>query len=137
MVGSTDAAGNGATESATASFSTNAEIDITAPEFTVSPQVIYKNDESATIAWETDEEATGEIEFGTTTDLGTIRSLSSTAKTHEASLTNLVAGETYYYTVSTYDLSNNGPANSDTLSRYNNTSRQPLSLSRKLHEFLQ
>ena len=115
MVGSTDAAGNGATESATASFSTNPEIDITAPEFTVSPQVIYKNDESATIAWETDEEATGEIEFGTTTDLGTIRSLSSTAKTHEASLTNLVADETYYYTVSTYDLSNNGPANSDTL----------------------
>ncbi|MEE3235562.1 MAG: fibronectin type III domain-containing protein [Candidatus Latescibacterota bacterium] len=116
MVGSTDAAGNGATESGTASFTTNPEIDITAPEFTTSPQIIYKNDESATITWETNEEATGEIEFGTTTDLGTIRSLSSTAKNHEAALTNLEADKTYYYTVSTYDLSNNGPANSDTLS---------------------
>ena len=115
MVGSTDAAGNGATESSTASFTTNPEIDITAPEFTTSPKVIYKNDESATIAWETDEEATGEMEFGTTTNLGTIRSLSSTSKSHEAALTNLEAGETYYYTVSTYDLSNNGPATSDTL----------------------
>nr|ADI17499.1 hypothetical protein [uncultured bacterium HF0130_06E03] len=115
MVGSTDAAGNGATESSIASFTTNPEIDITAPEFTTSPQVIYKNDASATISWETDEEATGEIEFGTTTDLGTIRSLSSTAKNHEATLTNLEPGKTYFYTVSTYDLSNNGPANTDTL----------------------
>ena len=61
MVGSTDAAGNGATESSIASFTTNPEIDITAPEFTTSPQVIYKNDASATISWETDEEATGVV----------------------------------------------------------------------------
>ncbi|MFT7695827.1 MAG: hypothetical protein ACI8P2_004463, partial [Candidatus Latescibacterota bacterium] len=116
MIGSTDAAGNGATESATATFTTNPEIDITAPTITVAPQIVYKNDESATIRWTTDEESTAEVEFGNSTSLGTVRTLSTTDETHEVTLTNLSAATTYYYTVASMDLSSNGPTQSDTLS---------------------
>lgn len=116
MIGSTDAAGNGATESSVATFTTNPDIDITAPEITVAPQIVYKNDESATIRWTTDEESTAEVEFGTSTSLGTVRTLSTTDETHEVTLTNLSAATTYYYSVASTDLSSNGPTQSDTLS---------------------
>jgi fibronectin type 3 domain-containing protein len=116
MIGSTDAAGNGATASSVATFTTNPEIDITAPAITVAPQIVYKNDESATIRWTTDEESTAEVEFGTSTSLGTVRTLSTTDETHQVTLTNLSAATTYYYTVASTDLSSNGPTQSDTLS---------------------
>ncbi len=116
VIGSTDAAGNGATESSTATFTTNPEIDITAPEITVQPQIVYKNDESATIRWSTDEESTAEVEFGISTSLGTVRTLSTTGSTHEITLTNLSAATTYYYSVASSDLSSNGPTQSGTLS---------------------
>ena len=114
-VSSTDAAGNGATESSQATFTTNPEIDLTAPTIST-PEIVYKNDETATIQWTTNEEASAEVEFGTATNLGTIRTLSTTDETHEITLTNLTAGTTYYYAVSSSDLSNNGPTVSDTLS---------------------
>ena len=115
VVGSTDASGNGATESAQATFTTDPDIDLTAPAIS-SLEITYKNDETATIGWTTDEEATAEVEFGTTTSLGTIRTLSTTDETHEVTLTNLSAGTTYYYSASSSDLSSNGPTVSDTLS---------------------
>ena len=40
LVGSTDASGNGATESATAVFTTDPEVDLTAPQITVAPAII-------------------------------------------------------------------------------------------------
>ncbi len=115
IVGSTDAAGNGATESSQATFTTDPEIDLTPPVIT-NPDIIYKNDETATISWTTDEESTAEVEFGTTETLGNIRTLSTTGENHTVTLTNLSANTTYYYTVSSADLSNNGPTVSDTLS---------------------
>ena len=115
VVGSTDAAGNGATESSQATFTTNPDIDITAPTIST-PEIVYVNDETAAIQWTTDEEASAEVEFGTTTALGTIRTLSTTNETHEVTLTNLTASTTYYYAVYSSDLSNNGPTTSDTLS---------------------
>ncbi len=116
IVGSTDAAGNGATQSATGTFTTNPEVDIAAPTITTEPTIVYKNDESATIRWTTDEESTAEVEFGLTEDLGTVRTLSTSGKKHEVTLTNLSPDATYYYTVASSDLSNNGPTTSDTLS---------------------
>ena len=116
LVGSTDATGNGATESAQSVFTTNPDLDIVAPEITVAPQVVYKNDASATIQWTTDEEATGELEFGTTQDLGFIRTLSTTDDLHEITLTNLSAETTYFYKASSIDLSSNGPTESSILS---------------------
>jgi fibronectin type 3 domain-containing protein len=116
VVGSTDATGNGATESTQAVFTTNPDLDLVAPEITVAPAVVYKNNASATIQWTTDEEATGEAEFGTTQDLGFIRTLSTTDDLHEITLTNLEAETTYFYKVSSLDLSSNGPTESSVLS---------------------
>ena len=112
VVGSTDATGNGATESTQGVFTTDPDLDLVAPEITVAPEVVYKNDASATIQWTTDEEATGEVEFGTSQDLGFIRTLSTTDDLHEITLTNLDAATTYFYKVSSLDLSSNGPTES-------------------------
>jgi len=109
IVGATDASGNGATESALAVFTTNPEVDLTAPEVIAGPRVIYRNDEVATIQWATDEDASGEVRFGASTDLDFIRTLSGTQRVHEATLTNLAPETTYYFETRSTDLSNNGP----------------------------
>ena len=117
LVGSTDASGNGATQSSEAVFTTDAEVDLTAPSITSAPEIIYKNDESATIQWTTDEDASAEITFGTSQDdLGFVRTLPETDQTHEVTLTNLEASTTYYYQASSEDLSSNGPTLSDVAS---------------------
>ncbi len=117
FVSSTDASGNGATQSSEAVFTTDAEIDLTAPEITSDPETVYKNDESATIQWTTDESASAEVSFGTAADdLGFVRTLPETNKTHEVALTNLEASTTYFYEVSSSDLSNNGPTTSEVAS---------------------
>jgi hypothetical protein len=117
QVGSTDAVGNGATTSSEGVFTTNPEVDLTAPALTRQPSVIYQNDEVATIQWTTDENATGQVEFGVLSGvLGFIRTLSTTGTVHEVTLTNLTPSTTYFYRVSSYDLSNNGPSQSDVMS---------------------
>jgi fibronectin type 3 domain-containing protein len=115
QAGSTDASGNGATRSNQAVFATDPEIDLTAPVITVAPHVIYKNDQAATLQWTTDENATGQVEFGTTSSLGFIRTLPTTDKVHEVTLTNLSANTTYHYKASSTDLSSNGPTASAVL----------------------
>ncbi|MCC7262513.1 MAG: fibronectin type III domain-containing protein [Candidatus Latescibacteria bacterium] len=116
IVGSTDASGNGATQSAKAIFTTSPEVDLTAPAILSGPVVAYKGDKSATIEWTTDEDATAEVAFGTSTALGFVRSLSTTQQLHQVTLTNLSPGTTYYYQVASEDLSNNGPTESAVLS---------------------
>ena len=78
--------------------------------------ISYKNDNAATVQWTTDEETTGEVAFGTDTELGFIRTLPETETVHGITLTNLEASTTYFYTVSSTDLSNNGPTESSVLS---------------------
>ncbi|MBM3277560.1 MAG: fibronectin type III domain-containing protein [Candidatus Handelsmanbacteria bacterium] len=116
VVNSTDPLGNGATQSATAYFTTDPDLDLKAPVLSAGPAVVYKNDRSAAIRWTTDEEATGQLFFGTTDKLGTVRSLDQTGQVHEVSLTNLTPATKYYYKVSSSDLSNNGPTSSQVLS---------------------
>ncbi len=116
VVGSTDASGNGATESAKAVFTTAPEVDLTAPVILNGPAVVYKSDKSATIEWTTNEDATAEVEFGTSAALGFVRSLSTTGQTHQITLTNLSPGTTYSYKTASEDLSNNGPTESAVLS---------------------
>lgn len=111
-VASTDAIGNGATESGEAVFTTNPELDLTAPAILEDPEVIYKNEQTATIQWMTDEDASAEVEFGLDASLGFIRSLPTTDKLHTITLTNLEPSTTYLYRVSSIDLSNNGPTQS-------------------------
>jgi len=94
-VGSTDAVGNGATTSGVGVFTTDPEVDLTAPALTDGPLVIYRNDEVATIQWTTDEDATGQVEFGLDAEvLGFIRTLPSTGSVHEVTLTSLAPATT-------------------------------------------
>ena len=117
LVASTDASGNGATQSSMAVFTTDPEIDVTAPGFDVEPNISYKNDETATVSWTMDEESTGEVRFGTTAeDLGFIRSLPETGTQHEITLTNLEVATEYFVQASSSDLSNNGPSESTVFS---------------------
>jgi len=111
-VSSTDALNNGPAQSAQALFTTSAAVDLTAPKLTAKPNVAYKNDRSATIQWQTDELATGAIEFGLSTNLGTVRQLSTAGSEHEISLTSLEPETTYFYRISSADLNNNGPTQS-------------------------
>ncbi|MBI2506043.1 MAG: fibronectin type III domain-containing protein [Candidatus Latescibacteria bacterium] len=116
VINSTDASGNGATQSAEAFFTTNPDLDLAAPRLVSGPEVMYKNDRSAAIRWTTDEAATGQVSFGTTAQLGSQRNLGQAGLTHEISLTNLSPATTYFYKVSASDLSNNGPTSSQVLS---------------------
>jgi len=116
VVNSTDASGNGATQSAEAYFTTSPELDLAAPRLLSGPEVVYKNDRSAAIRWTTDEAATGQVSFGPTAQLGSRRSLGQAGLAQEVSLTNLSPNTTYFYQVSATDLSNNGPTASQVLS---------------------
>ena len=115
LVASTDASGNGATESSTAAFTTDPELDLKPPSVISGPAVLYKNDQSATVQWSTDEVAKGVVHFGTTEELGFVRELPGTERTHSIALTNLQAGTQYFYKVFSTDLSNNGPVESAVL----------------------
>ncbi len=116
QVGSTDASGNGATKSAIVYGTTAASEDLTAPVISGTPGVIYVNDRQATISWETSEAADSEVAFGTSADqLLEVRNDSEFNASHSITLTNLTAGTTYYYTVSSTDQNNNGPATSSVL----------------------
>ncbi len=115
VVASTDAVGNGATQSAKATFTTDREVDLAAPRITGQPSVIYKSDKIATIQWSTDEDAKGVVEFGPTAALGFIRELPSTGQRHEIALANLSPSTTYFYKIFSTDLNNNGPTESAVL----------------------
>ena len=115
VIGSTDPIGNGATESTLGVFTTNPELDLTQPKIESGPEIGYKNDRSATIIWGLDEVASGEAEFGTTEDLGFVRSVPTTSDAQEITLTNLEPATTYFYRVTSFDLSNNGPVQSEIL----------------------
>ena len=113
QIGSTDAVGNGATKSAVVFATTDAGEDLTAPVISGTPSVIYVNDRQATVSWSTSEAADSEVAFGTSADqLLDIRSDSDFNSSHSITLTNLTASTTYYYTASSTDQSNNGPATS-------------------------
>ncbi len=109
VVGSTDASGNGATESAMAVFTTDPDVDLTAPAIVDAPHVTYSNDEVVTLQWTTDEEASAEVRFGTTQNLDFVRTASATQRVHEVTLTNLLPATTYFFETRSTDLSNNGP----------------------------
>ncbi len=108
-VSSTDPSGNGPTVSSEAAFTTNTELDLTPPAIARGPEVAYKSDRSATVRWVTDEDATGELEYGVTSSYGFVRAAAGTGQQHEVALTNLAAGTEYFVRVASVDLSGNGP----------------------------
>lgn len=63
---------------------------------------------SASINWTTDEPATSQVEYGTTTAYGSVATLNSTLQTaHSQILSGLQPSTTYYYRVKSTDISGN------------------------------
>ena len=82
-------------------------LDVAGP--VISGQVLEALDvRSFTMAWQTDEPARCQVEFGLTTSLGTATTLESAATTnHRVTFTNLNADTLYYYRIRSTDQSGN------------------------------
>jgi len=69
---------------------------------------------SANITWDTDEAAMSQVEYGLTTDYGSLTTLDSDLETsHSVILSGLDAGTTYHYRVRSKDASENEAISSD------------------------
>jgi len=111
-VNSTDIDNNGPAFSGNAAVTTEAEADQTPPKITAGPIVESITDDQATIIWETDEFSDTKVEFGTTTDYGSVRISTEDVIVHSITLTNLLSDTTYHFRVSSTDISDNGPTTS-------------------------
>ena len=99
-------------------YSFNTSVDTTPPVISsVSTALI--SDAGATITWSTNEDSTSQVEWGTTTGLGTYTA-SSTAysQSHSVILTGLSSSTAYYYRVMSSDHANNFASNDNGGSRY-------------------
>ena len=111
-VRSADAAGNAAV-SGDYTFTTPAPPDTTAP---VISSVTSSNLTStgATIAWTTNEAASTQVEYGTTTGYGTSSALNSSMVTsHTQALSGLTASTLYHYRVKSADAAGNAAVSGD------------------------
>lgn len=105
-VKSTDGAGNTAV-SADNTFTTSAAPDTTAPAISSISSSSITSD-SATIIWTTNESATTQVEYGTTTAYGSVSALNSTLVTnHSQALSGLQPSTIYYYRVKSTDAAGN------------------------------
>jgi len=69
---------------------------------------------AVTITWTTDERATSQVEYGTTTDYGSVTNLDTNLVTkHSVKLTDLDTGCTYHYRVKSKDVANNEARSQD------------------------
>lgn len=94
-------------------FTTSAQADTTPPMIS-GVEVSATTDTKATIEWSTDEEATSQVEYGTTADYGSTTTLDEELTTsHSATLTELEADTTYHFRMKSKDASGN-EATSDT-----------------------
>ena len=105
------------------SFTTSTESDTQFPVITSGPTVLASSSNSLTISWETDESANSLVDFGasssgaakqTTTTLTDQKVDGTNVTGHQIVLTNLTAGTTYSYEVSSTDASGNGATRSKT-----------------------
>jgi phosphodiesterase/alkaline phosphatase D-like protein len=100
-VRSRDAAGNLAT-----STSSTFRTDSTPPVITAVVATPAVN--SATVTWTTNEAANGQVEYGTSSSLGTLSTLVTALTTpHSITLTGLTANRTYYFRVRSRDAAGN------------------------------
>ncbi|MDX1535852.1 MAG: LamG-like jellyroll fold domain-containing protein, partial [Candidatus Spechtbacterales bacterium] len=95
-------------------YSGNTMIDEVAPAQDTTPPTLSNiqatniTTSGATITWTTSEQADSQVEFGTTTSLGTNTPLVTTMQTsHTINLSNLTENTTYYYTVKSKDAAGN------------------------------
>ncbi len=111
-VRSADAAGNVAL-SGDAAFTTAAAPDTTAPALSAIASGSLTS-AGATITWTTNEAATTQVDYGTTTAYGTSTTLnSSLVTTHSAALASLQAATTYHFRVRSADAASNSAVSGD------------------------
>lgn len=68
---------------------------------------------SATITWTTDEAASSQVNYGTTSGYGTASSSATLATSHSIILSGLIAGTTYHFQVQSVDAEGNVATSSD------------------------
>lgn len=85
----------------------------TTPPVISSVQVVNIGANSATITWSTDELATSQVDYGTTTSYGFTEVSSSYTSSHSLTLSGLTANTTYNYQVSSTDGSSNTATSSN------------------------
>ncbi len=98
--------------------STNGSVTVQATADTTPPTISSVTSSSitsagATITWTTNEAATTQVEYGTTTGYGTITLNSSLVTSHSQSLTGLTAGTLYHYRVKSSDAAGNPATSGD------------------------
>ena len=111
-VNSTDPAGNGPT-SANGSFTTLAAPDVTAPQIVSGPTVVFVDQTTAIVQWETDEPASSSIAYGTGSLDSTLSGPAGVFTTsHSMTITGLTALTTYNAQVTSADPSGNSTSSS-------------------------
>jgi hypothetical protein len=87
--------------------------DTIPPVIVAGPTAIYLADDRAVIEWETDELASGTVDYGLTTAYGSSASQAAAFATiHQVLITGLTASTTYDFQVSSSDPAANGPTTS-------------------------
>ena len=97
-----------------AGVSCGPSFDESRPSITTNSLVIsVVRDTTATIAWLTNERANSLVEYGTTTDYGTVEIDNLYVKSHVITIRNLVPQTNYHLRAQSFDVFGNGPATSE------------------------
>ncbi len=113
-VESIDPSDNGPTVSVLFTFTTLAAPDTEAPVNTVDPVATALYNNKAVIVWSTNEVASTSIRYGTAPGvLDQVLDVSENSLDHDVTLTNLIPGTTYYYSVVAVDGSGNQAVSSE------------------------
>ncbi|MFN7965913.1 MAG: lamin tail domain-containing protein [Acidobacteriota bacterium] len=105
-VSSTDQSGNGPTQSSDDLFSTATAAP---PAIVAGPLVADITGTGATIRWTTDEIASSEVQYGTTSSYGVSASVGGLATLHTVPLSGLTPDTTYHYRTVSTDGCGHGP----------------------------
>jgi peroxiredoxin len=105
---SVDNSGNEATSEIDKTFSTSGTTIDTEPPLISDVLPTNVTESSATITWKTNENATSQVEYGTTSAYGTKTTTTTTmTKTHSVKLSDLNGNTTYHFRVTSKDSSDN------------------------------
>ncbi|MDD2807643.1 MAG: fibronectin type III domain-containing protein [Patescibacteria group bacterium] len=88
------------------SFKTSKAIDNQATTIS-GVSVVYTTGSTATIQWQTDEDATTEVEYGMSQTYGASKVDGRLVRSHDITLTGLIDGTSYHFRVKSKDKSNN------------------------------
>ncbi|MEK7514769.1 MAG: Ig-like domain-containing protein [Patescibacteria group bacterium] len=111
---STDASGNSSAASAAVVITNNASTDVDAPVIS-NVQATSITTTGVTITWTTDENATSNVEYGTTSSYGSSSAVDITANatSHSVAISGLASGTEYHFRVTSADALTNSVTSTD------------------------